>query len=74
MSSLTTKIEVDVLSEGMDDVFEFFYNEMMCDTIQAQKDQCLPEKSLHAWSNLLYFMNSVRDSFYSQVAPGRVAV
>lgn len=72
--SVTTKIEVEVMTESMDDVFRFFYNEMMCDTIQMQKDQCLPEKSLHAWSNLLYFMNCVRDSFYNQVAPSRVAV
>lgn len=74
MSSLTTKIEVEVMTEGMDEVYGFFYNKMMCDTIHAQKDQCLPEKSLNAWSNLLYFMNCARDNFYSQVAPIRVTV
>lgn len=66
---LTSKIEVEMLTEAMDDALQFFYREMMCDTIMAQKNQCLPEDKLLAWSNLLTFMNEVRDSFYQSLHP-----
>lgn len=66
---LTSKIEVEMLTEDMDDALQFFYREMMCDTIMAQKNQCLPEDKLLAWSNLLTFMNEVRDSFYQSLHP-----
>lgn len=67
--SCTTKIEVEMLTDGMDDALQFFYREMMCDTINAQKDQCLPEEQLLAWSSLLTFMNNVRDAFYESLQP-----
>jgi len=65
----TAKIEVEMLADDMDDALQFFYREMMCDSIMAQKEQCLSEEKLLAWSNLLTFMNDVRDSFYQSLQP-----
>lgn len=60
----TSKIEVEMQSEDIVDALQFFYSEMMCDTIMAQNGQCLPEDKLLAWSNHLSFMNDVRKQLF----------